>query len=304
MAYSAVDAGLLVGPGAAHRRRADDVGGDDAGAQRVHPDAGAGATALVERLATARRRRPWSSSTAPSPALGTQPRHRRGVDDGGLARLREHARQEGVHAVDDAHEVDLDQPAPVLQRRVDDRPGVADAGVVEQQVDGPWAKTASASACTAAASVTSTWWATAPPTLARPPARARARSRSTTCTVRAARGEQAGTGERPMPEPPPVTTAVRPVRCRVVDRCPPGSGPETAGAGGDGDRHDRGRRARPCRPAISARTTRGLAEARSGRSGRSDGGRAPAGPALRRRAGPSGPASRRARSSRPGRPRC
>ena len=35
----------------------------------------------------------------------------------------------------DAEQVDVDDPPPVLERGVDDGPGVADPGVVEQQVD-------------------------------------------------------------------------------------------------------------------------------------------------------------------------
>ena len=53
----------------------------------------------------------------------------------GGAVLLEQPRQEGVQAVDDAHEVDVDQAPPVLERRVRDRPGDGDAGVEEQQVE-------------------------------------------------------------------------------------------------------------------------------------------------------------------------
>ena len=38
--------------------------------------------------------------------------------------------------VDGPHEVDIDHPAPVLERRLLDRPAVADAGVVVEDVDG------------------------------------------------------------------------------------------------------------------------------------------------------------------------
>ena len=65
--------------------------------------------------------------------------HRRRVDDVAVVAVRQHPRHERAHAVDDAHQVDAQRPAPVGQRAL---PGAEpqggrrrrDAGVVEQDV--------------------------------------------------------------------------------------------------------------------------------------------------------------------------
>jgi hypothetical protein len=53
------------------------------------------------------------------------------------AALRDQTRGEEVAAVDDAHEVDADDPPPVVERRLPDRAGGGDAGVVHDQIDRP-----------------------------------------------------------------------------------------------------------------------------------------------------------------------
>ena len=43
------------------------------------------------------------------------PGHRRGVDDVPALAMRSHVRQEGTHTVDDADQVDIENPVPVVE---------------------------------------------------------------------------------------------------------------------------------------------------------------------------------------------
>ena len=64
-----------------------------------------------------------------------QPADRRGVDDVARRPLLAHDREERVHPVDDAPEVDVDDPPPVVERLVAHQVERRDAGVVAQHVD-------------------------------------------------------------------------------------------------------------------------------------------------------------------------
>ena len=88
----------------------------------------------VERLAQAHDRG-LGRGVRHHPGARHEPRHGRRVHHVRRPALREQPRQEGVQPVHDAHEVDVDERPPVLEGGVGDRTGVADAGVVEQQVE-------------------------------------------------------------------------------------------------------------------------------------------------------------------------
>ncbi len=62
-----------------------------------------------------------------------QRRHGGDIDDLALAAL--HQRQEGLAALDHAHQVDRDLPVPVLQRQFLEEPARGHAGVVDHHVD-------------------------------------------------------------------------------------------------------------------------------------------------------------------------
>ncbi len=49
--------------------------------------------------------------------------------------LRQHVRQEGGDAVHDAHQIDVDDPAPRVERNGVDAAAAADAGVIAEDVD-------------------------------------------------------------------------------------------------------------------------------------------------------------------------
>ena len=49
--------------------------------------------------------------------------------------MRSHMRQEGAHAVDHAHLIDIQNPPPVVERDMVDAAPSANPGVVTQNVD-------------------------------------------------------------------------------------------------------------------------------------------------------------------------
>src|SRR5690606_33825335 len=64
-----------------------------------------------------------------------QPGHRSGAHDMAGTVLGEHPGHEGAYAVDDAPDVDPEQPFPVLQAMFPKESSGRDSGVVEEQVD-------------------------------------------------------------------------------------------------------------------------------------------------------------------------
>ena len=49
---------------------------------------------------------------------GKKPRHGGGVDDVAALAVALEQRQERLHAMHDAHQIDVDRPAPILQRNI------------------------------------------------------------------------------------------------------------------------------------------------------------------------------------------
>ena len=125
--------GLSVLPVAAHGRCLDDAGVDDARAEHRDADVGTGQLTL-ECFAECDDGRLGCGVRCHS-GVGYQPGHRGGVDDVRGPFLLEQTWEKRVQPVHHAHQVDVDKPSPVLERCVGHDASVADAGVVEQQVD-------------------------------------------------------------------------------------------------------------------------------------------------------------------------
>ena len=71
--------------------------------------------------------------TEAEPAI--HPGHRRGVDDVAAFAVGADVRQEGADAVQHAHQIDVEHPAPVVERDVVDAAGGRNAGIVADHMD-------------------------------------------------------------------------------------------------------------------------------------------------------------------------
>ena len=151
----------------------------------------------------------------PEPLRGDEAGHGRGVDDVAVGLLRDHARHEGLHAVDHAPEVDADRPLPVLMGGGVEPAPEGDARVVAEDVHraelrpgavGEGAHVGEAAHVGAHRDARCPAFATPAAVSVMP-----ASSRSATTTSAPARAK-ARQSARPMPLAPPVTTATRSAR--------------------------------------------------------------------------------------------
>ncbi len=114
--------------------------GDDVGGHRPRAEHGAADPERLQLGAQGLRQANHRElgSVVENPASGRhQARARGGVDDLPAAAALGHARQEGLHAVDHAAEVDPHAPVPQLVGQLRRRRGPGDAGIVDQQRDWP-----------------------------------------------------------------------------------------------------------------------------------------------------------------------